>query len=67
MLLGTHLVKILLESMIHEGVSLVSLETEASNIRALQLYAKFGFVRERRLPRYYLNGSDAFRLKLWTM
>ena len=26
---------------------------------------KLGFVREERLARYYLNGGDAFRLKLY--
>jgi len=24
-----------------------------------------GFVKEEKLARYYLNGGDAFRLKLW--
>jgi len=24
-----------------------------------------GFIRDKRLPRYYLNGVDAFRLKLF--
>lgn len=42
------------------------LETEVGNATALTLYAKLGFIREKRLANYYLNGSDAFRLKLWT-
>ena len=29
------------------------------------LYDKLGFVRDELLGRYYLNGSDAYRLKLW--
>ena len=29
-----------------------------------QLYEKLGFLRDKRLQRYYLNGVDAFRLKL---
>lgn len=56
----------LLEIMVNEGVTEIVLETEATNTCALRLYAKLGFVREKRLPRYYLNGNDAFRLKLWT-
>ena len=40
------------------------LEAEVSNKSALILYDRLGFIRERRLYRYYLNGSDAFRLKL---
>jgi len=39
------------------------LETEESNAAALRLYEKLGFVRDKRLPKYYLNDSDAFRLK----
>ena len=36
-----------------------------SNTGALNLYEKLGFYRDKRLLRYYLNGGDAFRLKLW--
>lgn len=43
------------------------LEAEVSNRAALDLYSKLGFVREKRLPNYYMNGSDAYRLKLWTI
>jgi len=35
------------------------LETEATNAAALRLYEKLGFVRDKRLPKYYLNGNDA--------
>jgi ribosomal protein S18 acetylase RimI-like enzyme len=35
-------------------------------MKALRLYEQLGFVRDKRLYRYYLNGVDAFRLKLWT-
>ncbi len=52
--------------MVYDGAAEVVLEAEASNVSALSLYTKLGFVKETRLPRYYLNGSDAFRLKLWT-
>ncbi len=27
-------------------------------------YSNFGFLKDKRLQRYYLNGNDAFRLKL---
>jgi peptide alpha-N-acetyltransferase len=43
----------------------VCLETEVSNKRALRLYERLGFARDKRLSKYYLNGVDAFRLKLW--
>ncbi|TKR60584.1 hypothetical protein L596_027811 [Steinernema carpocapsae] len=42
----------------------VSLETEVTNENALRLYSKFGFIREQRMKNYYLNGIDAFKLKL---
>lgn len=41
------------------------LEAEVDNLPALSLYEGKGFVRDKRLMRYYLNGKDAFRLKLW--
>lgn len=43
----------------------VTLEAECSNIGALRLYLKLGFVKEALLGRYYMNGSDAYRLRLW--
>ncbi|CAG2101029.1 unnamed protein product [Medioppia subpectinata] len=43
----------------------VVLETEVTNLSALKLYENLGFVRDKRLFRYYLNGVDALRLKLW--
>ena len=43
----------------------VVLETEVTNTGALYLYESLGFVRTKRLFRYYLNGNEAFRLKIW--
>ena len=42
----------------------MALEAEVTNPGALALYEKLGFVRDKRLQRYYLNGNDAYRLKL---
>ncbi len=42
----------------------VVLEAEATNAGALRLYAGLGFIRDKRLSRYYLSGTDAYRLKL---
>lgn len=42
----------------------VVLETEFDNFAALSLYESLGFMREKRLYRFYLNGKDAFRLVL---
>ncbi|AOA63192.1 N-alpha-acetyltransferase, catalitic subunit [Komagataella phaffii CBS 7435] len=42
----------------------IVLETEVDNPQALNLYESFGFIRTRRLFRYYLNKNDAYRLVL---
>lgn len=59
------LVKLGVEKMIEwDHVDEIMLETETSNDAALLLYELFGFLRTKRMYRYYLNGSDAFRLIL---
>lgn len=63
--IGSTLVKLAIESMVEEGCDEVVLETEVTNSAALNLYENLGFVRDKRLYRYYLNGVDALRLKLW--
>ena len=47
------------------GANEIVLETEASNHAALAFYDKMGFVRDKKLQKYYLNGVDAYRLKLY--
>ena len=47
--------------MVHVFLSLL----KASNLGALSLYTKLGFVKEEKMAKYYLNGGDAYRLKLW--
>lgn len=42
----------------------VVLETETDNVTALRFYRRLGFIKEKRMFRFYLNGKDAFRLKL---
>ena len=62
--IGTSLVARALGAMQAAGAEEVVLEAEATNAGALRLYARLGFVRDKRLARYYLSGSDAYRLKL---
>eukprot|EP00873_Tetraselmis_striata_P028140 jgi/Tetstr1/448404/TSEL_035674.t1 len=62
--IGTWLVRLAIDEMIAEGADEVVLEAEVTNRGALALYAGLGFIRDKRLLRYYLNGVDAFRLKL---
>jgi N-alpha-acetyltransferase 30 len=63
--IGTKLSQLLLDEMILVGVDEIVLETEDSNFSSLNLYEKLGFARDKHLPNYYLNGSGAYRLKLW--
>ena len=63
--IGRELVMRIVQRMKEQGCDEVVLETELSNGAALSLYEGLGFTRDKRLSRYYLNGSDAFRLKLW--
>jgi len=63
--IGSTLVKLALEAMLADNADEVVLETEITNKPALRLYEALGFVRDKRLFRYYLNGVDASRLKLW--
>ena len=64
---GSNLAKKAIFQMIRskEGCDEVVLEAEVTNKAALGLYANLGFVRDKYLHRYYLNGADAYRLKLW--
>jgi N-alpha-acetyltransferase 30 len=43
----------------------IALETEVTNTAAMKLYERLGFLRSKRLHRYYLNGNSAFRLMLY--
>jgi len=63
--LGSKLVELAVEKMRSIGCTQIVLEAEITNSGALSLYEKLGFVRAERMSRYYLNGNDAFRLKLW--
>lgn len=63
--IGSKLVVLAVNAMKESKVDEVVLETEVTNKPALKLYENLGFLRDKRLFRYYLNGVDALRLKLW--
>ena len=52
------------ESHADAGVQ-IALETETTNTPSLRIYEKLGFLRTKKLHRYYLNGNPAFRLVLY--
>ena len=47
-----------------QGPDELVLETEDDNFQALGFYKKMGFVREKGLYKFYLNGKGAGRLRL---
>jgi len=63
--MGSKLVQLAVRAMRDGGCDEAVLETEVTNLAALRLYEGLGFVRDKRLHRYYLNGNDAYRLKVW--
>ncbi|KAF8152804.1 acyl-CoA N-acyltransferase [Pholiota molesta] len=62
--IASALVQNSIQAMKADGVDEIVLETEYDNFAALSLYESLGFIREKRLYRFYLNGKDAFRLVL---
>ncbi|KAL5111172.1 N-alpha-acetyltransferase 30A [Taenia crassiceps] len=63
--IGSTLVQLAVEIMIQNEAQEVVLEAEVDNKPALALYEQLGFSRDKYLFRYYLTGTDAYRLKLW--
>ncbi|CAN5958774.1 unnamed protein product, partial [Sphagnum jensenii] len=63
-IVSTELVTRCIQVMHDSGCDEVTLEAEVTNKGALALYGNLGFIRAKHLHRYYLNGVDAFRLKL---
>ncbi|KAA8898812.1 acetyltransferase [Sphaerosporella brunnea] len=63
--IATKLVQMAIEAMKAQDADEVALETETTNAAALKLYERLGFLRSKRLHRYYFNGNSAFRLILY--
>ncbi|KAI9707082.1 MAG: N-alpha-acetyltransferase mak3 [Candelina mexicana] len=63
--IATKLVRMAIDAMIERDAEEVVLETEVTNTAAMKLYERLGFLRSKRLHRYYLNGNTAYRLVLY--
>ncbi|TKA27023.1 hypothetical protein B0A50_05214 [Salinomyces thailandicus] len=63
--IATQLVKRAVDKMIEKDADEIALETEVDNYPSLRIYENLGFLRTKRLHRYYLNGNTAFRLILY--
>jgi peptide alpha-N-acetyltransferase len=61
---ATALVKMSIDAMTQRHADEIVLETEETNIPAMRLYERLGFLRSKKLHRYYLNGNSAYRLVL---
>ena len=61
--IGVRLVLTVLERMRDQGIKECVLEAEVDNEVALGFYRNLGFVKTKRLEKYYLSNKDAFRLK----
>lgn len=61
---ATALVKKALDAMAERNADEIVLETEETNTAAMRLYERLGFIRSKKLHRYYLNGNSAYRLVL---
>ncbi|KAL2788482.1 acyl-CoA N-acyltransferase [Aspergillus keveii] len=62
--IATKLVRMAIDAMVERGADEIALETEITNTAAIKLYERLGFLRSKRLHRYYLNGNSAYRLVL---
>jgi peptide alpha-N-acetyltransferase len=62
--IATALVIEAIDAMQLQGANEVVLETEEQNKPAMCLYQRLGFIRSKKLYRYYLNGNSAYRLVL---
>jgi N-alpha-acetyltransferase 30 len=63
--IATTLVRMALDAMIARDADEVALETEETNSAAMKLYERLGFLKSKKLHRYYLNGNSAYRLVLY--
>ncbi len=62
--IATTLVKKAIDAMAYRQADEIVLETEETNTPAMRLYEQLGFLRSKKLHRYYLNGNSAYRLVL---
>ena len=62
--IATVLVRKTIDAMIARDADEVVLEAEVGNKGAMGLYERLGFMRSKKLWRYYLSGETAYRLGL---
>ncbi|UPX09654.1 N-terminal methionine N(alpha)-acetyltransferase NatC [Ascochyta rabiei] len=63
--IASQLVTNAMDAMAARDADEIVLETEITNTASLKLYERLGFLRSKKLHRYYLNGNAAYRLILY--
>ncbi|KAJ4323160.1 hypothetical protein N0V94_002046 [Neodidymelliopsis sp. IMI 364377] len=63
--IASKLVSMAIDAMAARDADEIVLETEITNTASLKLYERLGFLRSKKLHRYYLNGNAAYRLVLY--
>lgn len=61
---GYAFLKSLIEEARNKGVKIITLEVDTKNLKALNLYEKFGFQKDRTIKNFYSNGNNALRMFL---
>jgi ribosomal-protein-alanine N-acetyltransferase len=61
--LGTTLYREFQRQCAAKGIRVISLEVRVSNSVAMKFYEKMGFQLVGKMPNYYSNGEDAFRMQ----
>ncbi|MCX7727240.1 MAG: ribosomal protein S18-alanine N-acetyltransferase [Chitinispirillaceae bacterium] len=62
--IGSYFLKNFLKELKDKGVKKIFLEVRSSNIDAINLYKKYGFIINRVRKNYYNDNEDAYEMKL---
>lgn len=62
---GRRLVKKVVSNAVNKGITKILLEVRKSNVAAIQLYQKCGFVITHVRKGFYSNGEDAYEMALY--
>lgn len=62
--LAKQLIEQVLASIIALGFQSIGLEVKVTNTAAIHLYQQMGFTIQSRLPHYYLDGTDGYKMLL---
>jgi len=61
---GYNFLKCLINEAKNCGVKIITLEVDTTNLKALKLYGKTGFKKDKYIKKFYSNGNDAQRMFL---